>query len=277
MKRSILILLAIAFCSCAQNYKMESARSTTDETLASDQSNVPSSQEAHTDPNAKLIRTADYRFRVDDMKKSSDAIEMHVRKFPAHISSSNMSFVADIMQTTMTIRVRSEFFNDLLREIDKEAGHVHYRNIRTEDVAKQFVDLESRLKTKREVQERYKEILRTKAGKIEELLAAEKQIGELQEEIKAAVSRLNFLKDQVSYSTINLEFYQRIEDQNLAAEDQENIAKKFGNAFFSGLKGTIAVLIAATNLWPIIVVCVLAVFYFRKKRLLSFPQKRTNG
>jgi hypothetical protein len=258
MKGSILLLLAVAICSCAQNYKAEMA-----DTLEAQQSTGNVQIDAYSDPHAKLIKTANYRFRVSSLKKTSEAIEQIVKKFPAHISSSSLTVEGTSLENKTVIRVQSEYFNDLLREVDKEAVYVHYRNIHTEDVAKQFVDLESRLKTKREVQERYKEILRTKAGKIEELLSAEKQIGELQEEIEATVSRLNYLKDQVAFSTINLEFYERVEN-NLAQEDSP-IVKKFGNAFSAGLKGIINVSLALTRIWPLLVFISIAWIFLRKK------------
>jgi DNA repair exonuclease SbcCD ATPase subunit len=260
------MLFTIALCSCAQNSKMDANESVPAD-AASSSLNVSQTSDPYSDPRSKLIKTADYRFRVADLKKSTESIENQVRKFPAHISQSNLSFEGNTIENSMTIRVRSESFHDLLKEIDREASYVHFRNIRTEDVAKQFVDLESRLKTKREVQERYKEILRTKAGKIEELLAAERQIGELQEEIEAAVSKLNYLKDQVAYSTINLTFYEKVEE-NIAQEDGP-LWEKFAAAFSSGFTGATNVLVAITTLWPLIAVVLIGFFVVRKKKL--FP------
>lgn len=263
MKNSIVMLLCVALCSCAENSKMETIDSTPGEVAPAIQSQPVNISPA--EPNLKLIRTADYRFRVDNLDKRLASIERHVRKFPAHISSSNLSMEGDMFENRMTIRVRSEFFDDLLKEIDKEAVYTHYRNIRTEDVGKQFVDLESRLKTKREVQERYQQILRTKAGKIEELLAAEKQIGELQEEIEATVSRLTYLKDQVAYSTINLEFYERVTPSETIASDEDPAWSKFGVAFMSGLTGAIEVLIKLTSVWPLLVLAGVSFLLLRKR------------
>jgi DNA repair exonuclease SbcCD ATPase subunit len=266
MNRSMFMLLLIALCSCAQNSKMESADALSEESLAA-QGIASVNSDLYTDPRSKLIKTAEYRFRVEDLKKSEEAIESSVRKFPAHISSSNLTLQGNTIETTMTIRVETSHFQNLLKEIDREAAHVHHRNIRTEDVAKQFVDLESRLKTKREVQERYKEILRTKAGKIEELLSAERQIGELQEEIEATVSKLNYLKDQVAYSTINLEFYQKVNEQNIA-EDNNSVWQKFGTAFSDGLSGAVNILVALTSIWPLLLLVGGAFVLLRKKKNL---------
>lgn len=258
------MLLCVVLCSCAQSSKMEVPDSPQNEVASAVQDAALNVSPAD-DANLKLIRTADYRFRVDNLKKRLHTIERHVLKFPAHVSSSNLSMERNILENRMTIRVRSEFFDELLNEIDKEAAYVHYRNIRTEDVGKQFVDLESRLKTKREVQERYKQILRTKAGKIEELLSAEKQIGELQEEIEATVSRLIYLKDQVAYSTINLEFYEHVTPTENIASDEDPTWKKFSGAFSSGLTGAINVLIKLVSIWPLLIVAGVALIFLKKR------------
>lgn len=264
MRNSISILFCVILCSCAETNKTE-ATEPSSEGIATPVQNVSSNSSVVSDPNIKLIRTADFRFRVDNVDKRVESIENHIRKFPAHISSSSLSMEGNVRENRMTIRVRSEFFLDLLKQIDNEAAFVHYRNIRSEDVGKQFVDLESRLKTKREVQQRYEEILRTKAGKIEELLSAEKQIGELQEEIEATVSRLGYLKDQVAYSTINLEFYERVIPSIDVASDEDPVWTKFGGAFTRGLTGAINVLIMLTELWPLLLVSVMALLLFKKK------------
>ena len=155
---------------------------------------------------------------------------------------------------------------NLLKEIDKEASFVHYRNIKTEDVGKQFVDLESRLKTKREVQRRYEDILRRKAGTIEDLLAAEKQIGNLQEEIESTISRLNYLKDEVAFSTINLQMYE-VRADDVVAESGESMNDNFREAFLAGLKGTVEILIALTRVRPLLlIITTVLVIYLRRKR-----------
>jgi hypothetical protein len=215
----------------------------------------------------KLIKTAEYRFQVEDVRKSSAAIEAAVRKFPSYISASDMRLDNPLLEYKMTIRVQNEFFQDLLKEIDGEATYFNQKVVKTEDVSKQFVDLESRLKSKREVEARYMEILRKNAGTVEEIFDAEKQIGQLHEEIEATISRINFLKDEVRYSTIELEFYQTVE-QNIAVDDTIPFGRQFGEAFTTGWSGVVVLAIGAVYLWPMIVFvfCLYLLYRFKQKR-----------
>ena len=272
MKHYVLFILIIALIvtgSCAQKSEMASDDLTkaevqsTQEEAKSQLASVPST-DLYSNGNVKLIKTVNYRFEVLNVKKSTDAIELAVRKYPAYISSSDLNLENPILENKITIRVQNEFFQDLLKEIDLQAQFVNFRDVKTSDVSKECVDLESRLKTKRQVEERYTEILRKNAGTIEELLSAEEQIGKLHEEIEATISRINYLKDQVGYSTINLEFYQTI-TQEIKAGDEVTLGTKFLNALIFGWQGVVACVLALTYMWPLIILG-LGVFLFVRFR-----------
>lgn len=214
----------------------------------------------------KLIKTLNYKFEVENVNKTAEAIEAAIKKYPAYISDSKMRLENPLLENEITIRVQNEFFQDLVKDIDPLAKFVNHRTITTDDVAKEFVDLESRLKTKREVEQRYAEILRKKAGTITELLEAEQKIGELHEEIEATVSRINYLKDQVSYSTINLEFYQTI-TQQIADADIDSTEKDLHEALAAGWNGIVSFVIVLAYIWPLLAAGIITgTFYWLKKR-----------
>src|SRR6185436_14968671 len=169
----------------------------------------------------------------NDMKKSKEAIISSIKKYSAYIESSSLEFQNPMLEEHMTVRVLKDHFEDLLNEIASQAVYVNYQRVSSDDVSKEFVDLESRLKTKREVQARYEDILRKKTGTLEELLKTEKQIGELQEEIEATVSQINFLSEKVRYRTIKLEIYQIAEQQAAEVKNDSDSWKKFSTAFKS--------------------------------------------
>jgi hypothetical protein len=267
--RGLIFIAAIVliFLSCSTK-KMEatSANMAFVEQVATDPSNIikdiPPPRDLYSSGKTKLIKNLHYRFEVDNVTKSMEAIEIAVKKYPSYISDSKLRLENPILENNLTIRVQSEYFQDLVKDIDQQAKFVNFRNITTEDVAKQFVDLESRLKTKREVEARYMEILRKKAGTIEELLNAEQQIGALHEEIESTIGQLNYLKDQVSYSTINLEFYQTM-TQEVTASDTETTGDQFAEALVAGWDGIVSVLIMLAYIWPVLVIGLLIGLSFK--------------
>lgn len=275
MKIRIMLLIACVIAmSCAQPSKFEEAREALEksteqvsQTEARAQIAAKPNPDIYSDGKTKLIKTANYRFEVEQMKKSTEAIEEAVRKYPAYIAATELQLENQLLENKMTIKIQSDYFYELLQEIDKQAKSVIFRTVKTTDVAKEFVDLESRLKTKREVEERYTQILRNKAGTIEELLDAERQIGSLHEEIEATISRINSLKDQVSYSSIHLEFYQPITEEIIGETTWEEKLKEGLN---TGWSGVLTLLVAIAYLWPLIITAVAAVFlvrYVRRRRV----------
>jgi hypothetical protein len=213
----------------------------------------------------KIIKTANFRFQTENVKQTITALEQSIRKYNGYIETSNLKLDNPILESRMTIRVQNDFFDELLNEIDLQAVFVNFRNIATDDVSKDFVDLDSRLKTKREVEQRYIQILRSKAGTIEELLDAEQKIGALHEEIEATISRINYLKDQVSYSTINLEFYQTIK-QEVAAVEEPGFIRKAGDALGVGWSGVTDITIGLLHIWPLLLLSVAGIYFIYRKR-----------
>lgn len=268
MDKFIVGLMAIALLSCAQ--KGNETTEATDTIQSSGSELSAATKDLYSDGRSKMIKTAECRFQVSDMKKSKEAIIMSIKKHLAYIESSNLEFQNPMLEEQLTIRVLNDYFENLLDEIASQASYMNYKKINVNDVSKEFVDLESRLKTKREVQQRYEEILRKKTGTIEELLNTEKQIGELQEEIEAAVGQMNFLKEKVRYSTIKLEVYQIAEQQITEAKTDTGLTQKFSNAFISGLAGVTSILVAATYLWPFIIIGLAGwVIWTKRKRMIK--------
>ncbi len=213
----------------------------------------------------KLVKKAAYRFEVADASKTVSAVQNAVTRYPAIIADSKMASYPDRIEHVITVRIEAPHFEAFLNEIDREPKSVDFRTVTTTDFTKEFVDLEARLATKREVLDRFTTILRDKTGTVEDVLAAERQIGQLQEEIESAVSRLNYLKDQVAFSTITLEIYQTL---NLHASVSETpLGEKFANAFRSGLNGITQSLIVLTHLWPLLIAGITAwlVFVYRRR------------
>jgi hypothetical protein len=222
--------------------------------------------------NTRLIKTLHYRFEVADIKRSTEAIEAALKKYPAYMESSNLRTEYQLVENHVILRVQNEFFHELLADIDAQALSVEFRKVSTEDASKDFVDLESRIRTKREVEERYRDILRKKAGTIEELLETEKQIGVLHEEIEASISRVNYLRDQVKYSTLKLELYQHILP-TVAIEQTPGWGDRFTDAFSTGLQGVAKLLLGLVYIWPLLLVVATAagiVMFLKRKGRVSF-------
>lgn len=272
MKKLIVFgLLALGSLSCTQKSK-EGAYA---DSLSTENPDLSATTDLYSGNQGEIIKTAECRFQVVSLNKCKESIESSVKKHSAYISSSSLRFENPMLEESLTIRVPNLDFADLLKEIKSQAKFINYERVNTEDVAKEFVDLESRLQTKREVEKRYSEILRSKAGTIEELLKAEQQIGKLHEDIEATISRINYLRDEVRYSTIKLEIYEVTEQQLTELPGGHGPLKKFAVALASGWSGTVNVLVALTYLWPLVILGMLGYWLWLRNKKSTVTKETT--
>lgn len=240
--------------------------------------------------NAKIIRNADLKFKVDNVKKASAKIANLVDMNGGYISSEDLSSNKSYYQTLETteasetveyevwtsniiyIRVPSKNFQPLISSMKGLSISEDYVKINAQDVTEEYYDLETRLKTKKEVEARYIDILKSKAKTLNEILIAEDKIRVIREEIEAVEGRLNYLKNKVSLSTIQLEIYQ---DTYYTQETTRykrfektgwSFGEKAGNALSTGWDGILIFFIGLLYFWPLFLIGGF-VFWFVRRRI----------
>jgi hypothetical protein len=213
--------------------------------------------------NLKIIKTAEYRFQVKDINLSTKKVQDAVAEYASYISGMNMTVNGYQKNNQISIRVPNSNFNKLLNTIGQEAEFVDYKKINTEDISEEYVDIETRLKTKKEVKERYVDMLRNSAKSMEQVFHAEEKIRQLQEEIEAKEGRLRFLKDKVAFSTIKLEIYQVVDLEAMAAAQEHGFSDDFKDNFINGWSAIMSIVLAMVNIWPIILIGLMVLFWKR--------------
>ncbi|MCE3278574.1 MAG: hypothetical protein K0S44_765 [Bacteroidetes bacterium] len=195
----------------------------------------------------KIRKTADLNITVDDYHQARASIEKIVKSGRAYISGENEQNNTYNISNSMVIRVANKDFDSMVSNISFIKGNVNSKNVYTEDVTAEFVDITARLKSKKEVEKRYLEILQ-KANKVSDILEVEDQLRVIREEIEAKEGQLKFLNDQVDYSTINLSFHQ---DFEYTPEARPGFFGRMGNAFGNGWNGFLSFLVGMMYAWPL--------------------------
>src|SRR5688572_21837390 len=117
MKKHILLFISVTILAgaCAQSEKAETpanvdALSGLDPKESETQLTAAPQNDLYSDGATKLIKTAHYRFQVDNVKMSTDAIVQSIRKYPAYISSSSLHLENPVLENKLTIRVKTNSF-----------------------------------------------------------------------------------------------------------------------------------------------------------------------
>jgi hypothetical protein len=185
-------------------------------------------------------------------------IESAVGECHGYISADRDDTYGAQTQHHVTIRVPAVNFDALLARISGEAEKFDSKIITARDVTEEFIDVEARIKTKKELVARYTDLLR-RASKMEDMLMIERQINSVQTDVESMEGRLRFLTNQVVYSTLNVTFYDR--------RDAERTGFGFGDKLADGLSSGWHILlwtvVGVAHLWPFILMVIVFVFGLR--------------
>jgi hypothetical protein len=178
-----------------------------------------------------------------------------------YISKESEYTYGERISQNLIIRVPAENFDNLVSEISKGIKRFDRKNIQAKDVTEEYLDIELRLKIKKETENRFRQLL-TKANTVDEILSIEKQIGELRADIESIEGRLKYLQNQISFSSLSVTFYERV-------STPVGFSSQLGVGFKNGWNNFIRFLIILINGWPFVLIGVLVIVYliaFRKKR-----------
>lgn len=224
-----------------------------------------------------LLRQAHCRIEVENMDHELNRIQFVVTAFQGYVSDLSIENNYWQKDATFNLRVPSKHFQSTLDSIKSFAKKVVYQRISTQDVTEEYVDISSRLETKKQVRDRYVDILRNKAKTVEEILMAEEKIRHLQEEIESREGRLRYLRDRSSMSVITVELFQEL-DPKEDEEDKESWISKFladaGDSLGLGGQLIRGITLGLMAIWPLLII--FGLLFWRRKAIRARWFSRKN-
>lgn len=211
----------------------------------------------------KIIREANLRYPTDDLQKTYSQISLSIKKHNGEVQNDSEGNGDDAVYKNIVVRIPSENFDAFLADISNGVRYFDNKEITSRDITEEYIDVGSRIKTKKTLETRYLELLK-KANKVSEMLEVEKQLSGIREEIESKQARLEFLKTRVAMSTFNIYFYRTNERESGATV---SYGAKIGNALKSGINSLSNFLIWLLEVWPFILILVVLIFFFRKRFL----------
>ena len=177
----------------------------------------PSSVETPTPElaNRKLIRNATVELEIvsfDDAVQKITALANEERGYVATTDSQKQA--NGKLRGQVVIKVLPETLDRFLQRI-RGLGVLKNQTLGTEDVTKAYFDTDSRLKNAHVMEQRLIDMLKTKTGKVSDLLQVEKELGRVREEIEKMQGELKYWDSQVQFATVTI---------SLAEKDMEEPA-----------------------------------------------------
>jgi hypothetical protein len=206
----------------------------------------------------KLVKNGTISLETNDVEKTRKEIEKLYLDLEGYVASENHFNYGDRFQYEQEIRIPSQNFQSFIQKLEQLGSNVQNKQISAVDVTEEFIDLEARLKTKKSLEVRYLELLKL-ATKVDEILSIETKLSDVRAEIESMEGRLNFLQNQVAFSTLKISYYE------LTGMDF-GFASKFIHSVRNGWDNLLTFVIALVNIWPFFILAGASVFAYSKYR-----------
>jgi Domain of unknown function (DUF4349) len=210
----------------------------------------------------QIIRTSTLRFETSDLNESYQNIQKAIVKHKGILQNDASGKDYASAFRNLTIRIPNTNFIAFLDEISKGVNHFDKKEISSQDVTEQYIDLESRMNSKKTLEKRYLQLL-SKANKVSEIIEIEGKLAEIREEIEAKEGQFRYLKNQISMSTVTIEMYT---NDALQSGETTSFGSKIWNEIKSGFNELSSFILGIISIWPFIIISIL-IFIFIKRKL----------
>jgi hypothetical protein len=249
--------IAIALLSCGRSGKADREYTAMADSTGSAIISSSAAVENSKDSTRKFIRTANLKFKVKSVIKSTYDIENITGSHGGFVTytnlASNIDNVTNIavsadssLETTyytvtnsITLRVPNIQLDTTLKEIAHNIDYLDYRIIKADDVALQILSNSLTQKRSAKNEERLTNAIDNRGKKLNETTLAEEILLSKQEQAdQAKISNLS-LSDQVKFSTVNLLIYQRQTIKRELISNDKNIEAYepgFGSKILDSIK-----------------------------------------
>lgn len=150
----------------------------------------------------KIIRNTTLTVETKSFTESVRTLKQAVSAANGYIEFSSQYTGGRTRNAEYVCRVPSAAYGEFLQSVEG-AGSIIRTEESTEDATAQYVDMEARLKSLRTQEARLLELME-ESGSLEELLAVQDKLMEVQYQIESYTGQMNVLTDRIDYATVTV-------------------------------------------------------------------------
>jgi hypothetical protein len=167
-----------------------------------------------TAPLRKVIRSGEIEFEIQSFDSAFAAVTKLVNEikggFVATVNSEKLP--NGKVRGSVVVRVPPESLDTLILDLRKELGKIGElkgMKIGSQDITKQYTDLDSHLRAARTMEERLLQIIKEGKGAIKDLVQAEKELGVWRTKIEELEGEIRYYSNQIALSTLTINLYEK--------------------------------------------------------------------
>ena len=167
-----------------------------------------STPQAAADAVAMVIRTANASVEVRVVDSAMVRLRSLAQSLGGFVANESVSGGKEQPRTAMLeLKIPAARFDQAIAGLNP-LGRVEHVSVNTEDVGEEYVDIQARIANAKRLETRLIDLLRTHTGRLQDLLAVERELARIREEIERFEGRARFLRTRVSMSTLSVHLHE---------------------------------------------------------------------
>lgn len=149
----------------------------------------------------QIVKTGEVTLEVDNVANALGRVRAMAVELGGYVGGAQAGTLDQ--SATLTLRIPAPQFDDALSRLHQIGSKVLVESTREEDVTAAVVDLQARLKNLQASEVQYR-VLVAKATKIEDILAVQSRLDDVQGQIEQLTAQLKQLSNQADLSTLTV-------------------------------------------------------------------------
>jgi hypothetical protein len=151
-----------------------------------------------------LIRTGSASIEVRELDPAIIKLRQLASQLGGYVANSSISGGRDQVRSAMLeIKIPAARYDQAVSGLGG-VGKVESVNTNVEDVGEEYVDIAARVTNAKRLEERFVSLLATRTGRLQDVLAVERELARVREEIERYEGRLRFLRTRAAVSTLSV-------------------------------------------------------------------------
>lgn len=224
----------------------------------------------------KMVYRGSVSIQTKDYKESVSKIRQRVSEFGGIIESEEEysdsgynydSETKSLWTLSATVRIPTEKFNEFLNGTS-DIGNVISRSSGAENISRVYSDVSVQIEALEKQQTRLLEMM-DQAKTIEDMIAVEDRLSEVQYELNSLKTRLAAMDTDVAYSTVNI----WLREVRVYTETSDSFTDKLASSFTSGWANFLdcveGIVLGAVYLLPLLIIIGVIIAVLAKKKVFS--------
>jgi len=159
---------------------------------------------------AMLIRTGSASIEVRSLTPAIEQVRALAGQMNGFVANTSIQAGNERLRSaSIELRIPNDRFDAAVSGLNG-LGKLETVQISTEDVGEQYTDIEARVTNAHRLEDRLIDVLAHRPGKLQDILAVERELARVREEIERYEGRLRFLKSRAATSRMTLSIHEPV-------------------------------------------------------------------